>query len=194
MYLNSIKKSLIRNIKLDFENCETFTVYSDEIREIHLNLKQELSWSSHDYCRVVKDGYMVLKFDDDTGYRQMNFLDDYNGKVSRKELERRLCGKKGSAIHDICHLYVNYLYSGFGTRGCECLEIEDIKSDEELEKLEMLEEKTGIEHYYFEGGKCKRQADGTILITFGKKIKTNQGKNYKNRQPCKRVKCAGKTK
>ena len=37
--------------------------------------------------------------------------------------------------------------------------------------MEKQEEKTGIEHYYFEGGKSKRQADGTILITFGKKNK-----------------------
>lgn len=169
VYLNNIKKSLIRSIELDFENCEGFTVYSDEILEIHLNLKKELAWSSHDYCRVVKDGYIVLKLNDDMDYRQMHFLDDYNGKVSRKILERRLCSKKGSSIHDICHLYINYLYSGFGTRSCECLEIEDIKSDEDIEKMEMQEEKTGIEPYYFEGGKSKRQADGTILITFGKK-------------------------
>lgn len=176
VYLNRIKKSLIRSIELDFENCEGFAVYSHEIVEIHLNLKKELELSGCDYCRVIKDGYIVLKLDDDMDYRQMFFLDNYNGKVSRKTLERRLCGKKGSAVHDICHLYINYLYSGFGTRSCECLEVEDIKPDEEIEELEKKEEETGRDHYYFEGGKCRRQEDGTIRITFGKKENKEKSK------------------
>lgn len=171
VYLNNIKKSLIRSIELDFENCESFTVYSNEILDIDLKLKDELAWSSHDYCRIVENGHITLKIDYKIGYRQMHFLDDYNRKVSRKTLERRLCGKKNSAIHDICHLYINYLYAGFGTRRRECLEIEDIKPDEEIEELERQEDETGIEHYYFEGGRCERQSDGSIMITFGNSAK-----------------------
>ena len=169
VYLNTIKKSLIRSIELDFENCESFTVYCTEILDIHLNLKQELAWSSHDYYRVVKDGYIVLKIEDDSN-RQINFLDDYSGRASRKILERRLCGKNGHAIHDICHLYIRYMYSGFGKRNRECLEIEDIRSDEEIEEMER-KEAAGIGCCFFAGGKCTRQTDGTILITFGKNKK-----------------------
>lgn len=165
VYLNNIKKSLIRSISLDFENCESFTVYSAEILELQLNFKKELAWSSCDYCRVIRNGYIILKIDDDMSDRQMEIFFDRNGKVSRKMLERRLCGKKGNTVHDICRLYVNYLHSGLGLRECECLEIEDIRSGKELEKQE---EETGMEYDYFEGGKCRRQADGTIYITFGK--------------------------
>lgn len=175
VHLNKIKKPLISSIRLDFENCEGFTVYSDEILKIHLNLKEELAWSSHDYYRVVKDGYIVLKLNDDINNREVHIFDDCNKKVNRKILERRLCGEKGSAIHDICHLYVSYLCSESGARICECLEIEDIKSDKEIAKLEKKEEKTGMYYYYFAGGKCKRQEDGTILITFGRKNKKESG-------------------
>ncbi len=166
IFLNDISKDLIESINLDFENCEYFTVYNDEIQDIQLQFEKELVWGSDDLYRNIKSGYIKLKFDKEKKYRRINFLDD--GKFTVKQLEQRLCGKKGQAPHDICHLYVKYYYAGYGLSRTEIIEAEDIRSDEELEQIDKSEEEGDYDLDYFIGGYCKKQNDGTLIITFGK--------------------------
>lgn len=165
--LNPISKSMIRNIDLDFENCESYTIYRNEILDIQLEFESELVWGAGDLFRSVKSGFIKCKLDQEIDCnRQVHFLS--NGKVTIKKLEQRLCGRKGEAEHDLCHLYIGYEYAGFGVRSIECIEVEDIRPDEELERLEQLEEEGKICFMDYIGGYCKRQQDGTYIITFGK--------------------------
>lgn len=162
--LNNITRSQIRSVLLDFENCDSFSIYANEILDMQLNFDDKLS--SFDYSRVIKSGFIKLRLSEDNGYREMHFYEDRK-KITQKKLEQRLCGKNESEIHDICHLYINYGYTGYGTRRVECLTVNDIKSDEEIAHLEALEEENCIEYYCFEGGRATRLQKGAILITFG---------------------------
>lgn len=162
--LNNITRSQIRSVLLDFENCDSFSIYANEILDMQLNFDDKLS--SFDYSRVIKSGFIKLRLSEDNGYREMHFYEDRK-KITQKKLEQRLCGKNESEIHDICHLYINYGYTGYGTRRKECLTVNDIKSDEEIAHLEALEEENCIEYYCFEGGNATRLQKGAILITFG---------------------------
>lgn len=164
--LNSISKSMIRSIDLDFENCESYTIYRNEILDIQLEFESELVWGAGDLFRSVKSGFIKCKLDQEIDCnRQVHFLSD--GKVTIKKLEQRLCGRKGQAEHDICHLYIDYEYVA-GAKCTECVEVEDVRSDEELERLEKLEEEGSFIFDDYIGGYCKKCENGTLLITFGK--------------------------
>ncbi len=165
--LNPIGKSIIENIFLDFENCEGFTIYDDEIIDIQLEFENELVWGSDDLLRNVKSGFIKCILDPEIDYRRIHLFDD--GKITLKKLEQRLCGKKGQATHDICHLYIDYKFYGFGSKRRECIEVEDIRPDEEIERLRKLEEEGKYDYCAdFFGGYCKRKEDGALIITFGK--------------------------
>ncbi len=60
--LNSISKSIIRSIDLDFENCEGFTIYDEEISEIQLEFEKELVWGGGELHRSLKSGFIKFKF------------------------------------------------------------------------------------------------------------------------------------
>lgn len=167
IYLNNISKSLIDSINLDFENCEDFTIYKNEILDIQLQFEKELVWGGGDLFRNIKSGFIKIKFDKTIDYRRTHFL-DYQKATTLKKLEKRLCWHGIQSTHDICHLYVDYNYAGFGSNREECIEVEDIRLDEELEKMFKLEEESGCGFADFIGGYCKKQRDGTIIITFGK--------------------------
>ena len=79
-----------------------------------------------------------------------------------------MCWKGIQSDHDICHLYVTYDYQGYFSRRTECIETRDIRSDEELERIEKMEETGDYLFYEYIGGYCKKQTDGSIIITFGK--------------------------
>ena len=90
------------------------------------------------------------------------------GEKGNKQIERRVCGKKGFELHDICHLYIEYDYAGSGFYRRECLEINDLRSEEEFTEIEKLEEKEGREFApYFLGGYAEKVDKDIILITFG---------------------------
>lgn len=164
--LNDISKTFIQSIDLDFENCEGFTIYKNEIREMQLEFEKELIWDAGDLFRSVKCGFIKLKLDRKINYRKAYFSGDE--KITSEKLKKRLLWGKSQSNHDICHLYVDYDYAGFGSRRTECLKIEDIRSDEELARIEKMEEEGNYNFDYFVGGYCKKQNDGTILMTFGK--------------------------
>ena len=77
--------------------------------------------------------------------------------------------KKGIARHDVCHLELDLLTDI--ENDSEFIEIGELKSDEEVDRLEKMEEDDFIQHYYYEGGYCKKLSNGSIIITFGKKAK-----------------------
>jgi len=164
--LNDTEKSNIRSINLDFENCDHFTVYQDEIADVHLDFEDELDWSNYDLSRKIRSGYLKLKLDNNS-YRNM-YLISSNKTPTVKQLEKRLCGKKGKDAHDLCHLYVTYNYVPFNSCREECIEIDDIRPDEELARLNALEKAGEILYVDYISGYSKRLLDGSILVTFGK--------------------------
>lgn len=168
--LNNIRKSLIESVDIDFENCEGFTIYPSEIIDIDIKLDDKLKWSSHDYCRVIKNGHITLKIDGEISYRHVSLMGIRKGKVGRRKLERRLCGTKDSVFHNICHLYINYTPEGYGLDRRECLMIEDIRFNDEND-LGKQEDDYDIDYNDYVGGKCERQPDGSIKIKFGKSRK-----------------------
>lgn len=171
--LNEIGKTIVESIDLDFENCESFYVYKDEIQDMQLQFEEELVWGGGDLFRSIKSGFIKIKLDKSIAYRRTHFLDD--DKVTIKKLEKRLLWKKMQSDHDICHLYINFDYAGFGFDRTECVEIEDVRPDEELERLERLEDRCVYAVDDFIGGYCKKQKDGAIVITFGKNAEKLMG-------------------
>lgn len=165
--LNDISKAKIVSINLDFENCEDFSVYFREIVDINLQFAHELEWDAGDLYRRVKSGFIKIRLDKMPDYRKVCFL-GCKKSPGIKQLEKRLCWDKGICSHDICHLYIEYYYAGTGSRKVECVEVEDIRSDEEFELNERLEAEGGCEFEDFIGGYCKKCDDGTIMIAFGK--------------------------
>lgn len=168
--LPEVKKTMIKSLYLDFENCEGFDVYNDEIVDLQLKFKEMLCVDSSDYNREIESGYIKLKFDEKYNeYRDNSFFDDLSkGKKGNKEIEMRLCGRKGIDLHDICHLYIDYEYAGFGEMRKECIEIEDIRSDEEFAEIEKYEGEEIVNYLpYYLGGYCEKTGDGYLLITFG---------------------------
>lgn len=167
IYLNDVSLPMIESINLDFENCENFTIYKNEISDIQLQFENELVHGSGDLVRCVKGGFIKFKFDKEIDFREARFLGCLKSQTL-KEFKKRLCPKGDISTHDICHLYINYDYAGFGSRRTECIEIGDIRPDEELERIEGLEEEGDYRFEDFVGGYCKKCSDGTIIISFGK--------------------------
>jgi len=164
--LNDIDKCDVKSIFLDFENCEGFTVYRNEISELELEFEKELDLGNYDFLRKIRGGYIKIKLDETLDYRYVNeWLSSGKKKKTVSQLEKRIVGHKEKGVHDICHLYITYRY--YEETREECLEIDDIRPDEELDNLIEIEEETG-EDCGFDGGYAKVLKDGTILITFGK--------------------------
>lgn len=171
IYLNDVTLSTIDNIKLDFENCDSFTIYDSEIIEIHLEMDEKLKWGSCDYSRKLKGGYIEIKLRKDITWRDIGvFFQSSEEKITLKTLKRRLlCYHKKAGTHDLCHLYIQYNYEDFASR-VECIDIDDIRSEEELERLYELEEE-GEGYVDFVGGYSKKLDDGAIGVAFGKDAK-----------------------
>lgn len=149
--LPDITKSSAGIVALNFENCETVTVYHDEIVDIKLEYSKELYMGClGEFYRLVTGGYIRVALYD-RGDRDgvlwsdkssKNFIDDLPA------IEKRLCGKSGENIHDICNLYISH-----GGYKEEHLIVDDV----EFVPLELCN--CGI---------CKKLTDGSILIAFGK--------------------------
>ena len=170
--LPEISKTIISGIELDFENCEGVNIDSNEIVDMHIVFNKELCWGSEDYVRQIESGFLKIKLDPEQNEWRKNSLFDNlaKGKKGNLQIERCLCGKKGFELHDICHLYIEYDYVGSGFYKRECLDITDLRSEEEFKEIEKLEEKEGHEFApYYLGGYAEKIDKDTILITFGKK-------------------------
>lgn len=162
--LSAINKKQILSIDLDFENCECFNFYNDEIKDINLNFKPKLEWGASDLYRSIESGYIKIKLDGEL-YRRNTFISN-NAKPTLKLMEERLCGKKGFDNHDICHLYITYQY-GFGQHPEECIEVNDINDN----GIDIDTDDDDFVYTHYNGGCCKKLKDGSIVIAFGKTAK-----------------------
>lgn len=159
----NLTKSVVEKIGLDFENCDGFDVYPEEIQEMNINFEKELKWNARCFGRGIKNGFIRLKLNKELEWRHVNVY-NCNEKIPNiKKLERRLCGK-GLDDCDICHLYVEYNHAGYCRRYEECIDVNDIRP---IEELPDIDEKNI--YPCFISGYAKREKDGSILIVFGKK-------------------------
>ncbi len=174
--LPEINKSKINSIMIDFENCEGFEIFNDEILEMKLQCNSNLVWCEN-FNREIESGFIKIKFNkENNSIRKYDDFSNYlEGKNSIEKMSRRLCGKKGFDVHDICHLYIDYAGAGFGINRNEQIEIKDIRSEAELAEMNRLADEEGRDlPPYFIGGYCQKQDDGTILISFGKTAQKNE--------------------
>lgn len=166
--LGEIEKEDVCSLDLIFENCESLTVFNNEIKEIDLIFEKELEWGSSKFYRCVKEGYIKLKLRKDLS-RASNLFGVKS--LKRKNMERRLCGKGGCSTHDICRLHFNLYHAGYGDKLCESIECEEIKPQKEVERLIKREEHDNAVHYMFESGYAKLLKDRTVVLTFGSNAK-----------------------
>ena len=178
--LPEIGKTIVRNVQLDFENCEELKIEQEEILEMQLNLNKELCWCSRNYVRQIESGFIKIKINEENNeHREDGFMGEWpKGKKGTNKIIKRLCGKKGFDLHDLCHLYIEYDYTDAGFYKRECVEMNDLRSKEEFEAIEKLEEREGHEFVpYYLGGYAEKIDKDIVLITFGKTalndVKTN---------------------
>ena len=152
----AIKKEAVEKIDLDFENCDGIEIFQEEIQEMQLNFEKELEWSSSSFTRKLRNGFIRLKFNKNITWRKSNVCWT-SERDALTEIKNRLCGKGRSEI-DICHLYITYDYAGYCMKLEECVEVDDIRPDRELEEDE----------WNYISGYAEMQKDGSIMIVFGK--------------------------
>lgn len=167
--LKEIKKKDVCCIDLDFENCESFMVFNNEIEEIDLVLDKRLVLGSDRYYRRVNEGYIKLKLRKKILPRAYYLFDDKD--LKRKDVERRLCGKEGFSAHDICHLNIDFYHADYGNTLQECVEVGAMKPNKEVERFIKQEEDDCADFYQFESGYAKLLKDRTIILTFGNNAK-----------------------
>lgn len=160
--LPDISKRDILRMDLDFENCESVTVYEDEIRDLDLTFEEQLEWDGGDFCRMVKNGVLKLKLTKDFRNRDANLYDSEQRGTTIGKITKRLCGK-GQDIHDICHLYITYSYVGSGHLLKEKVGIVDMRLSEE--KPAVLDEEFDEDIYV--GGCANVERNGTVTVRFG---------------------------
>lgn len=167
-----LTKDTISCIDLDFENCENFVIYPEEIQDIRINFKKQLIWNSGCLGREIESGYLRLKLNKSFTWREFT-LHDCDKLPSVNKLERRLCGK-GVDDCDICHLYITYHYAGYGIGFRECVDVRDIRYADQPIKWHDCEsdyyddDEEDDDDPCFVSGYAKREKDGSILIVFGK--------------------------
>lgn len=163
--LKNVNKKDFRLMHLDFENCDGIDVYQDEVKEINLEFEKELSWNADGYCRVIKNGYIRLKFDNEYDFgRKINLYIPKGKFATFKHLEKRICGKGEDDI-DICNLYVSNYHCGYGFEKEEVISLNDLSEYPE----NYCEDDEHEEYIPYISGYAQKQKDGSILITFGKK-------------------------
>lgn len=162
--LKNVRKEDFRILDISFENCDRMVVYQKEIKEINLNFENELEWNADGYCRVIKSGFIRLKFDKEYDFGRKASVYTSNGKLANfKHLEKRIC-EKGEKDIDISQLYVSNYHCGFG-----------LEKEEVLETNDLFEYPDNYDEYEYRdapyiSGYAKKEKDGTILIVFGKRI------------------------
>ncbi len=167
--LPDVSKRTILRMVLDFENCESVTVYEGEIHDIDLTFEEQLEWDGGDYCRRVKSGVLKLKLMKEYRNRDANLYDPKQKGTTIRKIIKRLCGK-GQDVHDICHLYITYGYVGYGHLLEEKIDIADMCLYEE--KSGVYDEELG-EYIYdggdelYIGGCASTEGDDIVTVKFG---------------------------
>lgn len=155
--LHSVNKSIINKITLDFENCETIDVFQDEIVDLQLNLNEKLEEYSNDYLRKIKNGFIKIKFNSEIDYRHVLLFSDVKN-IKVKHLKKRLLGNKDKMEHDICRLYINYDYAGFGIVRNEPIVIDENWIEQH-------------DYDYYISGYCEELENDEIVIHFDPNVK-----------------------
>ena len=156
-------------------------MYGDEIEEINLLFEKKLVWSSGEFNRKLKGGYIKLKLKKRSNSRKSYSLFDKKD-LKRKDFERRLCGREGFSVHDICHLYIWFNHVLPYDALTECIEVGDMRPSKEVDRLIKKEEEDGGYYYSFESGYAKLLKDRTIILTFGSNAKQLMKELCKNRR------------
>lgn len=167
--LPELQQSIIGRLELDFENCDGIYISHKEIVEMNISLKPELEWYGN-YYRVVQKGYLKIKLDkNENSDRETRLWKALrHGKKGNKQIERRIYGKKGYGLHDICNLYIEYRPAGVEFYRKECIVVNDIRTSQELKTIQHWEANKQEEYQpCFVGGYAKKDGD-MILIVFGK--------------------------
>ena len=159
----NVTKQAVEKIVLDFENCDNFEVFQEEILDMQVNCKNQLAWYSSSYGREILNGFIRLKLNKELTWRRVNVYDCDEKIPNIRKLERRICGNGEDEI-DICNLYIDYRYARYCRDNEEAIYVEDIRPMEENERDE---EENGFGSYI--SGYAKKENDGSILIVFGKK-------------------------
>ena len=68
---------------------------------------------------------------------------------------------------------------GFGQIIEECVENNDARSQEVLDRIEKEEDERGYSSSYYEGGSSRKLKNGNILLVFGKNAKETLEKSIK---------------
>ncbi len=184
--LGEFDKNNIGKILLDFENCDGFEIFPKEIVDMQLTFEKKLEWDAYGLNRVLKEGYIRIRFDSAFEWREVNM---YRGKTI-PAMKRRLCGYGGKI--DICHLYITFDYPRYVGVNEECIGINDLRYKEEesddayynFEKKccfgddenEYLSNEYDEEDYEdedcddwsFISGYAQKEDNGDVLIVFGK--------------------------
>ena len=107
------KKEAIEYIEMFFDNGDCIPISKTEIVDISTRLYDNLImgkdyWNS--FCVVIESGFLKIKLDPERNeWRKNNLFDKLaKGENGNQQIDRRLCGKKGFDLHDICHLYIDY--------------------------------------------------------------------------------------
>jgi hypothetical protein len=73
----NLTRSNIEKICLDFENCDSFDIYQEEIQEINVNFKKQLEWNSSCFGREIENGVIRLKLNEELTWRYVNVEYEY---------------------------------------------------------------------------------------------------------------------
>ena len=142
-------------------------MYNEEVVDMNLVSSHELCFDGNGYIRQIASGFLKIKFDRQINqFRPTDWIDNFeDGRKGNRQIEMRLCGKKGFDLHDICYLYIEYDVDGKSDK----VEIPDLRSKEEFEAIAKYEDRMCHEFApYFLGGFAEKIDKDTILITFGK--------------------------
>ena len=164
----------IDRIDLDFENCEHYRVYRDEIVEFAPRYAPTLAWCGRALCREVIGGYMIVKLCRDSRIHDLYLT--AKREATNKDFIRRLCGRKGESECDLANLCLHYAYPRCGVSSEEVLSVASVDY-EETEAVTLFkgdrntpyeDENDEDDFDNFVSGYCKKRKDGSVIIAFGK--------------------------
>ena len=163
----------IEKITLDFENCDVYDVYEDEIIDMQLSFREELEWNSSGIARVLDCGSIKLKLDNAITWRHANIF-GFSEKKSRSisRLIRRLT-ETPSDMLDICHLYVEYSYLGYCITHEEriCVPALNAAPEAQRDGFDPYDDFDDEDDCYgtYESGYAEKNRDGSITIILGRR-------------------------
>lgn len=170
--LAPVRKEDMRIVGFEFENCEHFDVYEDEILSFDVLFGNELEVEPSLLYRQITGGKMRLKFKETHDDRNC-LLSDFecmSQPVTLAAIRKRLTGEKGFDFINLCHLYVKSNHVGFGLAKEEQLCIKDVRPMEIVDGVDETNENDGCDDgpfEYFLGGTAKEVEGEIVEITFG---------------------------